>query len=60
MVLPRAPRGGTLTFQGSGQVRFDYVVLGVPWGRALKVLRTGQGGLESDIGYPKPKLDSRF
>ena len=45
-VPPRGPRGGTLMFRGSGQVGVDSIDLGVPLGRAPKVLRrTGQGGL---------------
>ena len=45
-VPPRGPRGGTPTFQGSGQVRVDSIDLRVPRGRAPKVLkRTRRGGL---------------
>ena len=48
-VPPRGPRGKTLTFQGSGQVGVDSIDLGVPRGRAQKVLkRTGWGGLTLD------------
>ena len=49
--------GGTLTFWGSRRVRDDSIGLGVPQGRALKVLRrTEQGGavlgVSRPIGYP--------
>ena len=53
-VPPRGPRGGTPTFQGLGQVGVDSIDLGVPRGRAPKVLRwTGRGGLGCSrlIGY---------
>ena len=57
LVCPeRGPAPGTPrrdpTFQGSGQVRVDSIHLGVPWGRAPKVLRrTGRGGLGCDQAY---------
>ena len=56
-VPPRGPRGWTPTFRGSGQVGVDSIDLGVPQGRALKVLRrSGRGGaglgVSRHIGYP--------
>ena len=51
-VPPRGPRGETLMFRGSGQVGVDSIDLGVPWGRALKILRrTGRGGLGCEQAY---------
>ena len=46
-VPPRGPQSRTPTFWGSGQVGLSSIDLGVPRGRAPKVLRrTGQGSLE--------------
>ena len=45
--LLAVPRGGTLTFRGSGQVGVDSVDLGVPRGRAPKVPeKAGRVGLD--------------
>ena len=45
-------RPGDTDVTGSGQVRVDSIDLGVPRGRALKVLRrTGRGGLGCEQAY---------
>ena len=51
-VRPWGARGGTRTFRGLGQVGVDSIDLGVPWGRAPKILkRTWQGGLGCEQAY---------